>query len=109
MQGNMVLHRGEPLRRPAARSVFVPGFMALDLDYPDVTNWREVRNWNSPSVQTEYLRHKAWRALSLLQDLLENQPFDAPEPGYRTRLLQAREEIEQALSELGGWAKAAAE
>jgi hypothetical protein len=107
MQGNMVLHRGEPLRRPAARSVFVPGFIALALDYPDVTNWREVRNWNSPSVKAEYLRHKAWRAASFLQDLIETQPFDDRE-GYRARLQQAAQEIEEAVAELGAQSRAAA-
>ncbi|HKY94863.1 MAG TPA: hypothetical protein VJL84_06130 [Kiloniellales bacterium] len=108
MQGNMVLHRGEPLKRPAVRSVFVPGFIALDLDHPDVTNWREVRNWNSPSVKAEYLRHKAWRAASFLEDLVETQPFDDLD-GYRARLLQAQREIEEALAELGTRARAAAE
>jgi hypothetical protein len=107
MQGNMVLHRGEPLRRPMARSVFVPGFIALDLDYPDVTNWREVRNWNSPSVKAEYLRHKAWRAASFLQDLVETQAFDDLD-AYRARLLQAAREVEEALAELPQQSRAAA-
>ena len=108
MQGNMVLHRGEPLKRPAGRSVFVPGFIAMDLDYPDVTNWREIRNWNSPSVRAEYLRHKAWRAASFLEDLVERQPFDDLD-AYRARLLQAQREVEEALAELGGHQRAAAE
>jgi len=108
MQGNRVLHRGEPLRRPAPRSVFVPGFIALDLTHPDVTNWREVSKWNSPSVRAEYLRHKAWRALSFLEDLVENQPFDDL-VAYRKRLVEAQREVEEALSEPGQEARAAAE
>jgi len=109
MQGNMVLHRGEPLRRPAPRSVFVPGFIALDLDYPDVTNWREVRKWNSPSVTNEYLRHQAWRARSFLDDAIATQPFDQPAEAYRRSLEAALQEIELALAELGGRRRAAAE
>ena len=43
MQGNLVLHRGEPLRRSAERCVFVPGFIARDLRFADATNWPEIR------------------------------------------------------------------
>jgi hypothetical protein len=51
----------------------------------------------------------AWRALSFLQDLVEAQPFDEPNAGYRARLLQAAREIEEALAELGEQRRAAAE
>lgn len=61
MQGHMVLHRGEPLYAPGDRMVLVVAFMSLDLDYPDATNWPEVRKWNSPAVEEEYRRLLAWR------------------------------------------------
>jgi hypothetical protein len=61
MQGNLVLHRGEPLRAPAERVVFVPAFVPLDMRYPDVTHWSEIQRWNSPALNEEYKRHRAWR------------------------------------------------
>ena len=60
MQGNLVLHRGEPLRAPADRIMFVPGFMSLDTDYPDVMHWTEVQRWNSPALEVEFARHQHW-------------------------------------------------
>lgn len=60
MQGNLVLHRGEPIRAPADRIMFVPGFMSLDTDYPDVMHWQEVQRWNSPALEAEYARHLEW-------------------------------------------------
>jgi len=61
MQGNLVLHRGEPLRAPAERIVFVPAFVPLDMRYPDITHWSEIQRWNSPALVEEYKRHRAWR------------------------------------------------
>ena len=61
MQGNMVLHRGEPLQELGERVMFVPAFMSLDMRYPDHTHWPEIQRWNSPALENEYERHRAWR------------------------------------------------
>ena len=50
MQGNFILHRGEPLQAKAARTMFVPSFIAVDVSYPDVTNW-------GGNVQVELAHH----------------------------------------------------
>jgi hypothetical protein len=46
--------------------VLATSFIAEDVIYPGVTNWREIARWNSPTIRSEYARHKAWRARQLL-------------------------------------------
>lgn len=64
MQGQMVLHRGEPLRSPGERMMLVSSFMSLDPRFPDATHWPEIRRWNSPALEEEYRRHTEWRKQS---------------------------------------------
>ena len=100
MQGNLILHRGEPLRRPAERSVFVPGFIARDMAFDDVTNWQEVRQWNSPTLLQEYARYKAWRARAKLDEVIEEIPLDCDPNIFRQALLAAIDEIQEGVEEL---------
>ena len=92
LQGNLVLHRGQPLRTPAKRMVFAVSYMAEDANYPDVTNWREIAKWNSPTMRPEYARHKAWRAKQLLESVSALAVDDDPQVLKST--------IELAMSEL---------
>ncbi len=100
MQGNLILHRGEPLRRPAERSVFVPGFIARDMTFDDVTNWQEVREWNSPTLLQEYARYKAWRARARLDEVIEEIPLDSDPSIFRQALLRTIDEIQEGVEEL---------
>lgn len=92
IQGNLVLHRGEPLRARGDRMVFGTAFIAENVDYPDVNHWPEISTWNSPTLGSEYARHKAWRAKQLLERVSA-----AAVDGDRTVLKQT---IELAKSEL---------
>ena len=99
MQGNLVLHRGEPLRKPAERCVFVPGFIARDLRFPDATHWPEIRRWNSPTIRQEFARHKAWRARYKLDHTIDRLPFDGPPESFGEALADAIGELEEARCE----------
>ena len=99
MQGNLVLHRGEPLRKCAERCVFVPGFIARDLWFPDATNWPEIRRWSSPTIRQEFVRHKAWRARSKLDHTIDRLPFDGPSESFGEALADAISELEEARRE----------
>ena len=99
MQGNLVLHRGEPLREPTERCVFVPGFIARDLRFPDATNWPEIRRWNSPTIRQEFARHKAWRARRKLDHAIDGLPFDGPPESFGEALADATGELEEASRE----------
>lgn len=61
MQGQMVVHRGEPLNAPAERMVLVTALMSLNPLIPDPTYWSEIETWNSPAVSEERRRHEIWR------------------------------------------------
>ena len=59
------------MRTTGERMVFGTAFIAEDVDYPDVNHWREISTWNSPTMKSEYARHKAWRAKQLLERVSE--------------------------------------
>ena len=50
MQGNYILHRGEPMASPGERMMFVPGFIVADPAVADVTHWTEIQKFNSPAL-----------------------------------------------------------
>ena len=100
MQGNLVLHRGEPLRRPAERCVFVPGFIARNLKFRDATNWPEIRQWRSPTICREFVRHKAWRARTKLDEIIDGLPLDGPAETLGAALDDVILEIDEARREL---------
>ena len=102
MQGNLVLHRGEPLRKPAERCVFVPGFIGRDLRFSDPTNWPEIRRWNSPTIRQEFARHKAWRARTKLDGVIDTLPFDGPLESFDAALADVMRELDEARRELSG-------
>ena len=99
-QGNLVVHRGEPLSVPAERIMFAPGFIALDLSFPDVLYWQEARRWNSPALTAEYARHKAWRARTKLDAVIQDLPIDSDPQAYRRALEDAAREILDFTEEL---------
>ena len=100
MQGNYVLHRGEPLARPAERVMFVPGYLATDPAAPDVTHWSEIRSFNSPVVVAEYARYKAWRAQTKLATFVREASLEGDEAELRAALVDALNELAPLVDEL---------
>ena len=101
MQGNLILHRGEPLSAKASRTMFVPSYIAVDVSYPDVTNWREMSKWNSPTMRSEYVRHKAWRAKQLLERMTGDLLIDDDPAVFKKAIDLAMAELSEAETELG--------
>ena len=99
VQGNLVLHRGEPLRAAGERMVFGTAFIAEDVDYPDVNHWREISTWNSPTMKSEYARHKAWRAKQLLERVSE-VAVDGDREDLRQAIELAKNELTSASEAL---------
>ena len=100
VQGNLVLHRGEPLRAAAERIVFATAFIAEDVDYPDVNHWREIATWNSPTMKSEYARHKGWRAKQLLERVRE-VAVDGDREVLKQTIELAKNELASASEALG--------
>ena len=101
MQGNYILHRGEPMRSPGERVMFVPGFAVTDPSHPDVTHWKEIQSFNSPALSAEYARYKAWRAQTKLADFIRDVSLDSDPADLRTALASAMDELKPILDEAG--------
>ena len=86
MQGQMVLHRGEPLRSPGERMMLVSSFMSLDPRFPDATHWPENPTLELPSARGRVPpTHRVEEAESHLSISVRNGHLDiqealAPDP-----------------------------
>ncbi len=100
MQGNLVLHRGEPMRAKAARTMFVPSYIPVDVGYPDVTNWQEMSTWSSPTLRAEYARHKAWRAKQVLERMTGELSIDDDPAAFKRAIQLALDELSEASAAL---------
>ena len=99
MQGNYVLHRGEPMISPGERMMFVPGYVVAEPDVPDVTHWSEIQRFNSPALVAEYARYKAWRAQSKLDSFIRQANLDADPADLRAALADAMDELRPFIDE----------
>ncbi len=100
MQGNYVLHRGEPMGSPGERMMFVPGLVVADPSVPDVTHWSEIQRFNSPALVAEYARYKAWRAQTKLDAFIRGASMESDPAELRTALADAMEELTPFVNEL---------
>ena len=100
MQGNYVLHRGEPMARPGERTMFVPGYAVTDPSFPDVTFWSEIQRFNSPALVAEYARYKAWRAQTKLDSFIREVALDSNPAALRAALADAMQELTPLVDEL---------
>lgn len=100
MQGNYILHRGEPMESAGERMMFVPGFVATDPNVADVTHWSEVQSFNSPALVAEYARYKAWRAQTKLDAFIREVSLESDPGELRSSLRDAMDELLPIVDEL---------
>ena len=100
MQGNYVLHRGEPMAEPGERIIFAPGYMAADPSIPDVVQWSEIRRFNSPALVAEYARYKAWRAQTKLAAFVREASLESDAGELKASLLDAMNELQPFVDDV---------
>lgn len=96
-QGNMIVHRAGRLLEYAERITMIPGYVALDVSYPDPTAMCDVPRYREPGICAEVARHSAWLAQRKLQSLMEDISLDETPAGVESLLTSAITDVQAAL------------
>jgi len=101
LHGNMVVHRGAALNKPAERITMVNGYVAMDTRCEDQHRHRDLTVVDDPNVlYAEWARHAAWRARSRLDTLLEEIEFTSDRMHVAQQLDDAIADAQKAVQEL---------
>jgi len=102
LHGNMVVHRGGPLRTAGERISMVNGYIATDVSVDDQTRNLDLFHVDEPATLTrEWARYAAWRSrrrLDLLIDELDDAVVDPSE--VVQRLTDATHDVGRAIADL---------
>ncbi len=100
-QGNMVVHRAKALETPSERITMVNGYVFLDVDYADPTDFGQLRLVDpADAINTEWTRHKAWLAREKLARLVEELPFTADRDVLIAALRRSVADVQAAIEDL---------
>ena len=100
-QGNMVVHRGAPLKTLAERTTFLVCYVAANLDLPEANVIRDYTTMDPAHiVYPEWARHKAWLARAKIDRLLETLPFTDNREVLIAALEDVRSELDVAIEDI---------
>lgn len=101
LHGNMVVHRGAPLRQPGERISMVNGYVSTNTALDDQHRHKDLRNIDPPELlYTEWARHAAWRTRGKLDTLMEEIQYTTDRHQIADQLEQSLRDIRQAITEI---------
>jgi hypothetical protein len=101
LHGDMIVHRGAALDKPAERITMVNGYVATDTSGDDQHRHKDLTLVDDPeSLYTEWAKHAAWRARGRLDALLAELPFNSDAKIVACRLEDAIKDVSQAIAEM---------
>lgn len=104
LHGNMVVHRGGPLRHAGERISMVNGYIATDVRVDDQTRNVDLFHVDEPvTLAREWARYAAWRSrrrLDLLIDDIDRADAVADPADAAQRLAHATHDVEVAITDL---------
>ncbi|MDX1528972.1 MAG: hypothetical protein R3337_10125 [Gammaproteobacteria bacterium] len=101
-QGHFVIHRAKKLLEPGERMTLVPGYVSLDLSYPDSVDLVHIATYGEPGIRGEVLRHGAWRAKEKLEALVANMDLNGNTNTQRDAMRAVILELERAIDAVAG-------
>ncbi|MEL6983106.1 MAG: hypothetical protein AAFO29_11840, partial [Actinomycetota bacterium] len=108
LHGDMVVHRGGPLRQPAERITMVNGYVTLDPPVDEQSRTVDLLDVDDPNVLfTEWARQAAWRSRQRLDRLIDQLPFTDDVDRVTAELQAAIAEVDQAMTEMRSEARPA--
>jgi hypothetical protein len=100
-QGNMVVHRGARLNRPAERITMVNPYIPRDTAWPDCCTVEPLKRVDPQNVVfTEWARHKAWLTRGRLDRLIAELPFTDDRAAIVAALKAAVADIDAAIRDI---------
>ena len=101
LHGNMVVHRGAPLNKPAERISMVNGYVSMDTSREDQHRHKDLTLVDDPNaLYAEWAKHAAWRARSRLDHVLASLEFSSDRLAVAAQLDDAIADVRKAVEEM---------
>ena len=101
LHGDMIVHRGAPLKKAAERISMVNGYVSVNTDNDDQHRHKDLTLVDDPEcLYAEWARHVAWRARGRLDTLLNNLSFTSDREEVAASLEHAIKDVTTAIEEM---------
>jgi hypothetical protein len=101
LHGNMVVHRGAPLKKTAERISMVNGYVATNTRFDDQHRHRDLTLIDPPELlYAEWAKHAAWRTRGKLETLISELPFSDDRLQIANELEATLVDIQQTIADL---------
>jgi len=101
LHGDMVVHRGAPLKKPGERISMVNGYVSTDTSADDQHRHKDLKLVDNPAcLYSEWARHAAWRARGRLDNLIHELAFSEDKAEIVAALESAIEDVCVAVDEI---------
>ncbi len=101
LHGDMVVHRGAPLRSPGERITMVNAYVATDRTRADQSRSRDLIGIDDPvTLYAEWSRHAAWRSIGRLQHVIDDAEFGLDGETAADRLEQAIADVRRTIDDM---------
>ena len=101
LHGDMVVHRGAPLKAPGERISMVNGYVAMDTSGDDQHRHIDLTLVDDPEcLYAEWAKHSAWRASSRLNDLISTIGFSSDSKSIASQLEAAIKDVTDTVHEM---------
>jgi hypothetical protein len=101
LHGNMVVHRGAPLRKPGERISMVNGYVSTNTALDDQHRHKDLTLIDPPqALYAEWAKHAAWRTNGKLSTLLTELEFNKDPHLIAGKLEAALVDIHEAIAQM---------
>jgi len=101
LHGDMVVHRGAPLKQHGERITMVNGYVSTDTSVDDQHRHKDLKLVDNPvCLYPEWARHAAWRARGRLDSLIEELAFSEDKAEIVAALESAVADVRAAVDEI---------
>jgi len=101
LHGNMVVHRGAPLKTAGERISMVNGYVATNASLDDQHRHKDLTLVDDPHVlYAEWAKHSAWRARERLDSLINGIEFNSNPADVAGQLENAILDVTQTIAEM---------
>jgi len=101
LHGDMVVHRGAPLKAPGERISMVNGYVAMDTSGDDQHRHIDLTLVDDPeSLYAEWAKHSAWRASNRLNHLINTIDFSSDYKSIASQLEAAVKDVTDTVDEM---------
>ena len=101
LHGNMVVHRGAPLRQVGERITMVNGYVPMATTQPDQSRHPDLLTVDAPDeLYASWTKHVAWRARERLDTVIAEIEFGTDAAGAMDALQNAIVDVTTALEEM---------